>query len=272
MKITSKVLLNNGREIPYLGLGVYQIRPSQANQVFQWAIDMGYRLFDTASLYGNEKEVGKAISTSTISRCEFFITSKLWNSDQGYKNALSAFEKSMDRFGLDYIDLYLIHWPVANLRLESWDALESLLETERVKAIGVSNYMINHLEELLRKCSVIPAINQVEFHPWLYNKALLKYCEDNQIQLQAYSPLTKGQKLGDKTLKEIGDKYGKSPSQILIRWCLQHNVPTIPKSADKQHLEQNINVFDFNLSHKDMEKLDLLNQDYSVTWDPRDYP
>ena len=272
MNISSKVRLNNGRKMPVLGLGVYQIRPNQAKQVFQWAIDMGYRLFDTASLYGNEKEVGQAILKSTVTRSEFFITSKLWNTDQGYNNALSAFENSMDQFGLDYIDLYLIHWPVTNLRLESWTALESLVETERVKAVGVSNYMINHLEELLQKCSVIPVINQVEFHPWLYNKALLKYCEENRIQLQAYSPLTKGQKLRDKKLKEIGDKYGKSPSQILIRWCLQHNVPTIPKSANKQHLEQNINVFDFHLTLKDMMKLDLMNQDYSVTWDPRDYP
>ncbi len=258
--------------MPYLGLGVYQIRPREADRVFQWAIDLGYRLFDTATFYGNEKEVGKAISTSTFNRKEFFITSKLWNSDQGYKKALTAFDKSMDRFGLDYIDLYLIHWPVTNLRLKSWTALESLLETERVKGIGVSNFMINHLEELLVTCSIIPLVNQVEFHPWLYNRNLLKYCEDNQIQLQAYSPLTKGQKLGDKTLKEIGKKHGKSPPQILIRWCLQHNVPTIPKSADKKHLKQNADVFNFDLSKDDMDRLDSLRKGESITWDPRGIP
>ncbi|MHA1994058.1 MAG: aldo/keto reductase [Candidatus Hodarchaeales archaeon] len=272
MKFSSKIRLNNGIEMPYLGLGVYQIRPREADRVFQWAIDLGYRLFDTATFYGNEKEVGKAISTSTINRKEFFITSKLWNTDHGYKKALTAFDKSMDRIGLDYIDLYLIHWPVSNLRLESWTALESLLETERVKAIGVSNYMINHLEELLQNCSIIPVVNQVEFHPWLYNHTLLSYCEEKKIQLQAYSPLTKGQKLGDKFLLEIGKKYRKSPPQILIRWCLQHNVPTIPKSADMLHLEQNADVFDFNLSQEDMGKLDSLNQGHSVTWDPRDQP
>ncbi len=272
MEFSSKVQLNNGTKMPYLGLGVYLIRPEEADRVFEWAIDIGYRLFDTAAFYGNEREVGKAVATSTVDRKELFVTSKLWNSDHGYEKALNAFDKSMDQFGLDYIDLYLIHWPVTNLRLKSWAALESLLETERVKAIGVSNFVIRHLEELLGTCSIIPAVNQVEFHPWWYNKDLLEYCKEKNIQLQAYSPLTKGKYLGNKTLHEIGEKYGKSPAQILIRWCLQHNVPTIPKSATKDHLQQNADVFDFTLSTNDLETIDMLNEDTSITWDPRGIP
>ncbi|MHA1978652.1 MAG: aldo/keto reductase [Candidatus Hodarchaeales archaeon] len=272
MKLTSKVRLNNGIEMPYLGLGVYQIRPGEAERVFRWAIDIGYRLFDTASLYGNEKEVGAAVSLSTINRNEFFITSKLWNSDHGYQKAISAFDKSMDKFNLDYIDLYLIHWPVTTLRLESWAALESLLETGRVKSIGVSNFMVNHLEELLDNCSVIPSVNQIEFHPWLYNETLLEYCKQKKIQLQAYSPLTKGRYLGEETLNWIGEKYKKSPAQILIRWCLEHQISTIPKSANKQHLHENADVFNFSLAEEDMEKLNLLNIDSPVTWDPRQIP
>ena len=272
MDFSSKVRLNNGIEMPYLGLGVYQIHPREADQVFQWAINLGYRLFDTATFYGNEKEVGEAISTSSIPRNEFFVTSKLWNSDHGYEKALTAFDKCMDRFGLDYIDLYLIHWPVTNLRLESWKAFESLIESERVKSIGVSNFMINHLDELLENCSIIPVVNQVEFHPWLFNTKLLQYCKENNIQLQAYSPLTKGKYLGYKILKEIGQKYGKSPPQILIRWCLQHEVPTIPKSANQQHLKENADVFNFRIRNEDMEIIDSLNTDSPITWDPRQIP
>ena len=270
--MSSKIRLNNGVEMPYVGLGVYQIRPNQAEQVFQWAIDIGYRLFDTAAFYGNEKEVGRAVETSSVERREFFVTSKLWNSDHGYEKALLAFDKSMERFGLDYIDLYLIHWPVTTLRLKSWAALESLMETERVKAIGVSNFMMNHLEELLHQCSIIPAVNQIEFHPWLFNKDFLYYCRENNIQIQAYSPLTKGKYLGDKTLNMIGEKYKKSSSQILIRWCLEHQISTIPKSADRQHLQENMDVFDFTLSEEDMMKLNQLNIDSPVTWDPRRIP
>jgi diketogulonate reductase-like aldo/keto reductase len=272
LKFTSKVQLNNGDEMPFLGLGVYLISPKEADYVFQWAIDIGYRLFDTAAFYGNEKEVGKAVNASTINRKEFFVTSKLWNSDHGFKKAITAFDKSMVRFDLDYIDLYLIHWPVTDLRLESWVALESLIETERVKAIGVSNFMINHLEELLDNCSIIPVVNQVEFHPWMFNKVLLKYCKEKKIHLQAYSPLTKGKRLGNPTLKVISEKYEKSPAQVLIRWCLQHEVSTIPKSAKKEHLQQNANIFDFGIGPEDMKKLDLLDEGASITWDPRGIP
>jgi diketogulonate reductase-like aldo/keto reductase len=272
MDFSSNVKLNDGREMPLLGLGVYLIHSNIAEEVFDKAIDLGYRLFDTASFYGNEKEVGEAVSRSSIPRKEFFVTTKLWNSDHGYKKAVNAFDRSMELLGLDYVDLYLIHWPVANLRMDSWKALESLLETERVKTIGVSNYMVHHLDELLQKSEIVPAVNQVEFHPWLYRKELRAYCKEKGIQFQAYSPLTKGQKLQNRTLKDIGDKYGKSTAQILIRWCLQHNISTIPKSGNLKHLQENMNVFDFTLTQHDMETINSLDQGHSVTWDPRDQP
>lgn len=268
----SEVVLNNGIKMPILGLGVYQIAPSTALPVFQWALSLGYRLFDTASLYGNEKEVGKTISGSSVPRDELFITTKLWNEDHGTEKALQAFERSLEETGLDYIDLYLIHWPVTDFRLDTWRVLESLLETERLKAIGVSNYMIPHLEELIHECNIIPAVNQVEFHPWLFQKDLLEYCKTKSIQLEAYSPLAKGKKLDEPVLINIASKYAKTTAQVLIRWCIEHNVVVIPKSDNQKHLRENIDVFDFKLSDEDMRTLDNLDQGFVVSWDPRNFP
>jgi len=270
--ISSRVTLNNGIKMPYLGLGVYLIHSNIAIEIFNRALDLGYRLFDTAAFYGNEAEVGKAIINSDIPRKEIFITTKLWNSDHGFDKALKAFDKSFELIGLDYIDLYLIHWPVNGLRKESWKALEEIYGTGRVKAIGVSNYMIYHLEELLDYCEIVPAINQVEFHPWLYRKELLEYCRENKIQLEAYSPLTKGNKLNDPTLTEIAHKYNKSPAQVLIRWCLEHEVIAIPKSSNRQRLRENADVFDFSISKDDMLVLDSVKDEYVSSWDPRTQP
>ena len=274
MDINSRVKLNNGESIPILGLGTYTVKPSVAVPIFKYALDLGYRLIDTASLYGNEREVGKAITASDVNlpRKDVYVTTKLWNTDHGFEKAISAFEHSLDIMGLDYIDLYLIHWPVTTLRLDSWKALESLVETEKVKSIGVSNYMITHLEELLEQCNIVPVINQIEYHPWLFRQDLQEYCNQNNIRIQAYSPLTKGRKLNDPLLLDIASKYSKSPAQILIRWCLEHDTITIPMSSSHEHLRENTEVFDFILSKDDVSLLDQLNQGYVVSWDPRDHP
>ena len=269
LTIDTKITLNNGNRIPMLGLGTYlNDNGRQTIDSILYALEIGYWHIDTAAMYENEKEVGEAVRESGIPREEIFITTKLWNSDHGYDNTIKAVQRSFERLGLDYIDLYLIHWPVENLRLESWRALEKLYNNGLCKSIGVSNFMERHLEELLNHSSIIPVVNQVEFSPFLYLKELLDYCEFKGIALESYSPLTKGHKLKDSKLIEIANKYNKSTSQILIRWCLQKGVIVIPKSSQKQHIKENANVFDFNISEADMNKLDNLNENYHSSWDP----
>jgi diketogulonate reductase-like aldo/keto reductase len=263
--------LNNGVEIPVLGLGTYLTgRGKQTQQIIEYALEIGYRHIDTAKLYGNERDIGEAIRNSSIPREEIFVTTKLYNNDHGYDMALAAFNQSARRLGLDYVDLYLIHWPVEDIRLESWRALEKLLEEERVRAIGVSNYMPRHIKEVLKNSSITPAVNQIEFSPYLYQKDLLELCTSNSIAIEAYSPLTKGRRLGDPTLKEIGDKYGKSPAQVLIRWAIQHDLIVIPKSSNPQRIRENSKVFDFELSGDDMKILNGLDEGLRTSWDPTD--
>ena len=269
LNLSSIKELNNGNQIPIFGLGTYlNDNGKQTIDSILYALEIGYRHIDTAAFYGNEQEVGTAIRESCIPREEIFVTTKLWNSDHGYDNTIKAFHRSLERLGLDYIDLYLIHWPVENLRLESWRALEKLYNDGLCKSIGVSNYMVRHLEELLNNSTVIPVANQVEFSPFLYLKELHKYCESKGIALESYSPLTKGHKLKDSNLIDIAHRYNKSTSQILIRWCLQKGVIVIPKSSQKDHIKENAEVFDFNISETDMIKLDNLNENYHSTWDP----
>ena len=263
--------LNNGVEIPVLGLGTYLSgRGKQTQQIIEYALEIGYRHIDTAKLYGNERDIGEAIRNSPIPREEIFVTTKLYNNDHGYDTALAAFNQSQRRLGLDYIDLYLIHWPVEDLRLESWRALERLLEDERVRAIGVSNYMPRHINELLKNCTIVPAVNQIEFSPFLYQRDLLELCSSNDIAVEAYSPLTKGRKLNDFTLIEIGAKYKKSPAQILIRWAIEHDLIVIPKSSNPQRIRENSKVFDFEISIEDMARLDKLDEGLRTSWDPTD--
>jgi diketogulonate reductase-like aldo/keto reductase len=269
ININTKVKLNNGVEMPILGLGTSQIHSgTEAEEAVLYALKAGYRLIDTAEIYGNEEEVGKALYKSGITREEVFITTKLWNSDHGYGPAIAACERSLKRLGLSYIDLYLIHWPVKDLRNETWKAMETLLEEGKCRAIGVSNYMIWHLEELLNGSSTIPAVDQVEFSPYLYQKDLLKFCRSHEIQLEAYSPLTKGLKFSDPELVSIATKYSKSPAQILIRWVLQRGIVTIPKSSKKERIDDNANVFDFTISSEDMRVLDSFNENLRTGWDP----
>lgn len=271
--IDTKIKLNNGIEMPIFGLGTYQTRPGKdTKDAVLCALEIGYKLIDTAAMYENEKAVGEAVRESGVPREEVFVTTKLWNSDHGYNRAINAFEKSLKRLGLSYIDLYLIHFPVERLRNESWRALETLLEGEKCRAIGVSNYMIWHLEELLKNSSVVPAINQVEFSPYLYLKDLQEFCNSNKIVLESYSPLTKGYKLGDPKLGELASKYSRTPAQILIRWALQKGVVVIPKSSRKQRIKENAAVFDFEIAPEDMKLLDSFNQNLRTSWDPSTVP
>jgi diketogulonate reductase-like aldo/keto reductase len=271
--LRSTLKMNNGVEIPVLGLGVFRSPPGQkTRQAVLDALAVGYRHVDTAHIYGNERDVGEAIRRSELPRKNIFVTTKLWNSDHGYDRALRAFDRSATELGLDYVDLYLIHWPVEGLRQETWRALESLYRGQRCRAIGVSNYTISHLSELLDSCEVVPAINQVEFHPFLYQRELLDFCERKEIALEAYSPLAKAKKLADPTLVRLAEKYQKTPAQVLIRWSLQHGLVVIPKSIRKERIEENADVFNFALATADMQLLDALDRGLRTAWDPTHAP
>jgi diketogulonate reductase-like aldo/keto reductase len=273
LAIDTRVDLSHGGPIPVFGLGVYQTGPGKGTvNAITWALEAGYRHIDTAALYANESEVGEAIHASGIPREQIFVTTKLWNNDHGYEHALKAFDESIGRLGLDYVDLYLIHWPVETLRHDSWRALEQILKDGRARAIGVSNYTVTHLDEILGRCETPPAVNQVEFHPFLYQVELLEYCRSHNIKLEAYSPLTKGLKLGDERLVSMAEKHGRSVAQIMIRWALQHNLVVIPKSENKARIGENAAVFDFDLSEDDMSSINGLNENLHITWDPTDAP
>ena len=263
--------LNNKVEIPILGLGTWRLSGEEAVQAVLWAIEEGYRLIDTAALYGNEKKIGEAIAQSPIPREELFITTKVWDSDHGYKKTLKAFDRSLKKLDLEFVDLYLIHWPATSKRDETWKALEKIYEEGRAKAIGVSNYTIRHLKELLEVSEVVPAVNQVEFSPFLYQQDLLEFCRSKDIYLEAYSPLTKGKKLSNPALIQMAEKYNKSPAQIMLRWAIQHKVIVIPKSGSKQHLKENIDLFDFEIATDDMNTLDDLDKNYRTVTDPATY-
>jgi methylglyoxal/glyoxal reductase len=269
LNIQSKIKLNNGVEIPRLGLGVYLIDDGkEVENAIKWAFEKGYRHVDTAAAYNNETGVGSTVRESKISREEIFVTTKLANGDQGYDSALKAFEKSLNKLGLDYVDLYLIHWPETGKRKDSWKAFEEIYKSGRTKSIGVSNYTIRHLEELFSYSDVIPVINQVEFNPFLYQKDLLDFCHKNNVRLEAYSPLVKAQKLENKVLQNISKKYSKSSAQILIRWALQHDLVVIPKSSNKNRIFENAEVFDFEISSEDMDKLNSLDEGFRASWNP----
>lgn len=260
--INSTVKLNNGILIPRLGLGVYQIPPGKSTfNAVKYALKVGYKHIDTAKIYGNESDVGEAIQDSDVKRDEIFVTTKVWNSDQGYDSTLKAFEASLRRLGLSYIDLYLVHWPVQKKIVETWKAMTTLLKNGKLYAIGVSNYDINEIKETIQNSDTIPAINQVEFHPFLFQKDLLQFCKSNGIQLEAYSPLTRGKKLNHPRLIRLGEKYHKSPAQILVRWSLQHSLIVIAKSSYEERILENSRVFDFYIDEKDMETLNSLNED-----------
>jgi diketogulonate reductase-like aldo/keto reductase len=261
LTLDSRAVLNNGVEIPLLGVGVYQSPPGQTTEnAVRNALMIGYRLIDTAQLYGNEEDVGRALRKSGVSRDDVFIITKVWNSDQGYESTLQACNKSLQKLGLSYLDLYLIHWPVHGMSEETWKAMVRLLQEQKTRAIGVSNYDIDDLSQLMQSSDVLPAVDQVEFHPFLYQERLLRFCEKNGIQMEAYSPLTRGMRISHPTIVAVANKYRKTPAQVLIRWNLQHGLVVIPKSVHEERILENSKVFDFELEPEDMEHLNSLNE------------
>ncbi|WP_430787264.1 aldo/keto reductase [Virgibacillus flavescens] len=268
--------LHNGIEMPWLGLGVFRVEegPDLVNAV-KSAIVNGYRSIDTASIYGNEEGVGEGIRAGLkeagIAREDLFVTSKVWNADLGLESTITAYETSLQKLGLDYLDLYLIHWPVEEKYQDAWKALESLYKTDRVKAIGVSNFQIHHLETLIEEAEIKPMINQVEYHPRLTQEPLRVFCRDQEIQLEAWSPLMAGELLDQPDLQKIADKHGKSIAQIVVRWDLQNGVVTIPKSTKEHRIIENSSVFDFELTPEDMDQISALNQNKRTGPDPDNF-
>lgn len=263
--------LNTGAEMPLLGLGVYDMHATEATRSVITALECGYRLIDTAAGYGNEKEIGEGIRASGIERKEIFVTTKVANHDQGYDQALRAFDESERRLRCDYIDLYLVHWPLKNTRKATWQALEKLYTEGRIRAIGVANYLPPFLEELFGYNRIMPAVNQVEFSPYLFLKELLDMCTTRGIILQAYTPLLRGARMNDPKLLTLAHQYGKTPAQILLRWAVQHGVSTIPKSSNPERIRENFNIFDFEISAADMARLDGFHENLRVVEDPMEH-
>lgn len=264
--------LHNGVEMPWFGLGVFKVKEgSEVVDSVKAAIKNEYISIDTAAIYQNEEGVGQAIKDSGVPREELFITTKVWNADQGYETTLQAFETSMEKLGLEYLDLYLVHWPVAGKYKDTWKALEKLYKDGRVRAIGVSNFHIHHLEDLLSVAEIKPMVNQVEYHPHLTQTELHAFCKKEGIQLEAWSPLKQGELINEPVIVEIADKYGKSPAQIILRWDLQNGVVTIPKSTNEKRIIENASIFDFELSTEDMDKINSLNKNERVGPDPDNF-
>ncbi|MEJ2673113.1 MAG: aldo/keto reductase [Deltaproteobacteria bacterium] len=259
--------------MPRLGLGTYRSGPGyEAQQSALWALEAGYRLIDTALAYGNEPDVGAAVRRSGVPREEIFLTTKLENDDHGYEQTLAACSQSLKNLQIDYLDLYLIHWPVPGLRHQTWKAMEQLYSEGKCRAIGVSNYTIRHLQELLAESKTVPAINQVEFHPFLYQRELQEYCSDHGIRVESYSPLMKATRFDHPLLVKLAAKYGKTPAQILLRWHMEHGLIAIPKSVHREWIQENIDIWKFALAFEDVESLDGLNERRHLDWDPTDIP
>jgi diketogulonate reductase-like aldo/keto reductase len=262
--------LNTGARIPQVGLGVWQsARGESTLSAVGAALRLGYGHVDTARIYGNEAEVGEAVRSSGLPRGEIFVTTKLWNADQGFDPALRAFDASLERLGLEYVDLYLIHWPVAGQRLHSWRALERIFGEGRARAIGVSNFLVPHLEELLAHAKVVPAVDQIEVHPFLQHRDTRAFCGSHGIVVEAYSPLTHGERLRDATVTKVAKRVGRSNAQVLLRWGIQHGMVVLPKSVKEARIAENLAVFDFELDAEAMATLDALEEGASTGWDPR---
>ncbi|ALQ68971.1 aldo/keto reductase [Bacillus sp. SH7-1] len=274
--LQSKTVLNNGVEMPWFGLGVFKVEEGpELVEAIKSAIKAGYRSIDTAAIYGNEAAVGEGIragiEATGISREELFITSKVWNADQGYEETIAAYEESLKKLKLDYLDLYLVHWPVEGKYKDTWRALETLYKEKRVRAIGVSNFQIHHLQDVIKDAEIKPMINQVEYHPRLTQKELQAFCKEQGIQMEAWSPLMQGQLLDNETLQAIAEKHGKTTAQVILRWDLQNGVITIPKSTKEHRIIANADVFNFELTKEDMEKIDALNENHRVGPDPDNF-
>ncbi|NUU76153.1 aldo/keto reductase [Paenibacillus xylanilyticus] len=264
--------LYNGVKMPWLGFGVFKVKDGEeVVEAVKTAIQAGYRSIDTAKAYNNETGVAQGIRESGVAREDLFITTKVWNSDQGYESTLAAFEASMERLELEYLDLYLIHWPVKGKYKDTWRALEKLHREGRIRAIGVSNFQIHHLEDLMTDATIKPAVNQVELHPLLIQSELRDYCSKHQIQIEAWSPLGQGNLLEHPLLNEIAAKYGKSPAQVILRWDLQNGIVTIPKSVTPQRIRENADLYDFELTADEVEQINGLNENKRFGSDPDNF-
>lgn len=273
--LNDRVTLNNGTKIPGLGLGVYQIPDDETTQVVVDGVKAGYRLIDTAAIYGNEKGTGagiaQALKETGLKREDLFVTSKLWNAHLSYDEAIAAFNESLAKLGLDYLDLYLIHWPGDHAFKEAYLAMQDLYKAGKIKAIGVSNFEVHHLEELAEFADVIPVLNQVESHPKLNQYDLKHYTDAKDIKLQAWSPLMQGQILKDATLQKIADKYGKTVPQVILRWDIQRDILLVVKTVRPERMKSNSDVFDFNLSDEDMQIINEMNENLRVGPNPDEF-
>ncbi|MFF2154628.1 aldo/keto reductase [Paenibacillus chitinolyticus] len=268
--------LHNGVKMPWLGLGVFKVEEGpELVEAVKTAIKNGYRSIDTAAVYGNEEGVGQGIreglAETGLSREDLFVTSKVWNADQGYESTLQALEVSLKKLGLDYLDLYLIHWPVQGKYKDTWRALEAIYESGKARSIGVSNFHVHHLQDLLQDAKINPMVDQVEFHPCLTQEELRAYCREQGIQFEAWSPLMQGELLDNEVLKSIADRHGKSVAQIILRWDLQNGVVTIPKSTKEHRIIENASVFDFELTADEMSRISALNENRRVGPDPDNF-
>lgn len=269
--IPSKVLAN-GVNMPYLGIGVYKMTDSEETiQAVLKALEVGYRAIDTAALYNNEVEVGEAIRQSQVLREDIFVTTKVWNSDQGYDETLRAFETSLKKLGLDYIDLYLTHWPVEDKLVDTYRAIERLYEEKLIRVPGVSNHHRHHLEKIFAKANVKPMVDQIELHPYLTQVELREFCKENNIAVTAWSPLGRGGVLQDETITKIAQQLEKSTAQVILRWHYQHDIITIPKSVTPSRIEENMQIFDFELSKEQMAQIDNLNKNQRFGQNPDNF-
>lgn len=264
-----RITLNTGATLPRIGLGVYQMAPQQAYDAVRAALAAGYRQIDTAQFYGNEADVGRALRDSGVPRDEVFVTTKLWNEHQRDGAVEPAFEASVEKLGLGPPDLFLLHWPVPQQRLAAWAVLERLYRAGRVKAIGVSNFMVPHLAELLAHAQVVPAVNQIEVSPFLQQREVRALCAKHAIVVQAYSPLTKGQRLGHRVLVRIAQRHARSPAQVLLRWGLQRGVVVLPKSTQAARIAENFDLWGFDLDFADLAALDALEENLVTGWNPQ---
>jgi methylglyoxal/glyoxal reductase len=268
--LKARVTLNNGVRMPWFGLGVWQVSGDAGTQeVVEAAIELGYRSIDTAKIYGNERGVGQAIRECGVPREQLFLTTKLWNDDIRAGRVEKAFEQSLKLLGVDYVDLYLVHWPIAGKIVPAWQAMERLQRSGKTKAIGVSNHLRPHLDELLATAEIVPAVNQIEFHPYLQSRPLVEHCQAKGIRVEAWSPLAQGgDLLLDRCLADVAKRHGKSVAQIVLRWEVQSGVITIPKSVKPQRLAENAGIFDFVLSVSEMAAIDALDRNQRVGSDP----
>ncbi|MCA9931624.1 MAG: aldo/keto reductase [Anaerolineales bacterium] len=272
LSINTTANLHNDVPMPLFGLGVFKSKEgSEVETAVQWALEAGYRSIDTAALYGNETGVGRAIRACSIPRSDIFVTSKVWNSDQGYDQTLRAFDTSIEKLGFEYLDLYLVHWPVKGEYKETWRALEAIYRSGRVKAIGVSNFLINHLDDLLQSADVVPMVNQFEFHPYLQTPALVSYCKAHQIVVEAWSPIMKGRVMQVPELVQLGEKYGKTAVQVTLRWMLQRGIVTIPKSVKQARIQSNADIYDFELTEAEIALINGLDRGERIGPDPANF-